>query len=242
LLRTILHHTRKCAHKLLGTNHVYNQGSLDDPTSSHQKIMDRITRLEAQVNWRNLGDPSSLGNLKLEQLAATNDKDLLRDLCDNLSGQLGDPNEQQHFNSRTTSEYFNRIIVTSPSTVLNKLEVSYTYLLDPQDVFTNIQAQRLDDTSLLRVAPLTYLQALGDKDLTFIWLSDFLHRAEPITAMLTLLHCVKNLKPGSKVAGYIKADSNDPRVFKEFDLQMLTKFKSGLDIKTEGNVFEFTIV
>jgi len=247
LLRTILHHIRKAAHRILGTSHIYNQGALaqtgtdQEFTLFAQKIFDRITRLESQMNWRNLGEPTSLGNLKLEQLATLNDQGLLQDLCTKLSKTLRDPDEENQYKKLILDSYSKQIVVSSCSTLGGSKDNTAIYLLDPHDLITTIQARQTNLDYLVKVGPLTYLQALDSREPIFIWLSDFLHRSDPLTSMLTLLYCIKNLASGSKVAGYAKANPQDPRVVKEFDIAWAIKFQSDLNLRTEGSIFEFTI-
>ncbi len=245
MLRTILHHLRGYAHKILGTSHLYNQGALKtsygnfENSNFAQKIMDRITRMESQINWRIYGLPANYSNLRLEQLATFNNQQSLNDLLQKIANLAKDLDEAKLLQNKIEPSFETRVIVLSSATIEFKAEDSAVYLVDPNDLLTNSVVNKDLNKNVINVSPITYLQTLGSETKAFIWLSDYLHRADPITALMTL-NQIDGLANGSKFSGFAKPNLDDPRIIKGFNWDLVEKLFPNLSLKREEKVFEIT--
>ena len=236
MLRPFVHRFRALALRLLGI-----KATPRTVTERLERLMDRVLLLESHVNWRLHGAPANFGNVRLEQLALTRGTTSLRDLVDRLESHYGRSDEA------TVLGDWLRQVSPSPVVAIGSRALlgfqsegrPVTLIADSDDLHSSAWSKDVPSGQrLVEAPPLAYLETQQDQTLAAVWFGDFMLRAQPLKALMTVQSALKKIHPSGFVGGYWKPQAGDPRVMDRSPLQALVALGIPSErIKLDGSRF-----
>lgn len=193
-LRSLIHKVRRV---ILGPD--WNR-SADSGTAI--AALDRLALLESQVNWRLLGLPARLENLKMERLPLLADGTLAQDA-------LGRLRESESLPINIIKDAFaktNGAICAvgswskSENEIVSKCKVKVA-IIDPTDVMSCSEASLTGDI-ILKVSLIDAAARWTRPEFDCIWLSNSIERLTPLQQQVLFLKAHEGLNSGGYVAGY----------------------------------------
>lgn len=247
-IRPFLHLFRQLSYRALGLNSIIEAHNSSvrqvgplRTNEIYQRILDRVCLLESHVNWRLLGLPNQLGNVRLEQASAlSNNQDLLSVIRAVVERNYNDKEAAWvSENLRTANK---ALVVGSYNLFGRKREWgdelgACVILQDPDDV-TSVSWDAIASAQreMVTAGLLPYLLSLDDKSLDFVWLGNSLQRSAPLHRVLILKNIFRVLRVGGSVAGIAEA-KNDIQFQTDVDWDILKTIGFSKDIVTVKNGF-----
>jgi hypothetical protein len=260
-LRPILHTVRNLLRALIGVDAIRHQPlpehySVELPVGeAFQRVMDRISILESQVNWRLYGMPASVGNIKLEQAAILANSCDLERLLDDLAPHVASAAAPDHLRAALASTSNNQsapknLYVVDPAALACAPQSENAlFIYDSEDLFLPVWKKHGSKPPSRVEAPvLSVLAAQSSESAQLIWLADTAERLPPLKQLLTLRHAWRVLAPGGVLAGVFASDSArptkaalDPRWLRPFAPELLKKLLpelAAMEWDTEEGTFK----
>lgn len=165
--------------------------------------LDRLAVLESQVNWRLLGLPARVENLKMEQLPLLADGKLaetslarLREFENPPIGLIDGVLSQLQGNICAVSSCYR-----AENEIISRHKVKLA-VIDPTDVFRFPEEASLGGEIILNLPIIDAAARWTRPEFDQIWLSNCIERLTPLQQQVLFLQAVVGLKPGGRLAGY----------------------------------------
>lgn len=227
-LRPLLHMARMFAQRALGLSSIVQAHNSSvrqvgplRTNEIYQRILDRVCLLESHVNWRLLGLPSQMGNIRLEQAAALSHHQDLASIIRAVAEQTYDAAESRHVREGL-SRAESALIVGSYNLFGKVLDWGHdlskcTILQDPDDLVSIAwDANKATQKGAVTAGLLAYLLSLDDASLDYLWLGNSLQRSSPLHRLLILKNVLRILKKQGHASG-IQTARNDIQFQVEMD-------------------------
>ena len=175
-------------------------------TSGAMNALDRLAVLESQVNWRLLGMPARVENLKMEQLPLLADAGTAEAALTRLKASQRIPLTIIKQACASAAAKTSVFAVSSWSaeendTVYTQGKVKFL-VVDPTELFGQPSRHAIESTQTVHTSVIDAAARLTRAEFDFIWLSSAAERLTPLQLQTLFLQVKTGLLPNGTCSGY----------------------------------------